>query len=203
MKKLIAIGITFSLLFVSTVIMQQSQAVEINDDSEIKTIKDIGLNPGQINMDEIPVELKAKLQKRINEIDKYFEELADTKVKIDILNRKKRKDALSTEEKSQLNDLEIRFNYLDNNSYKIVGIQKMDSNDAESESGIASTEFDVFVPMPTVYWDSDSQMYVINGSWDWNTTYPDSNVGGPDGFGLRVVQEPISLIEWGTRTFDQ
>lgn len=206
MKKILSMVIIFGMLLCSilanTVVFAEEGSV-INKNQDIESLHDLKLNPGQLNMDEIPDKLRLRLERRIREIDKYLEELSEAKVRVEIMEQKKINDAYSAHNEAILKNAKDRYLYLDNHSYEIAGIIKMEENGHDDLISISSSEFDVTTDKPSVYYEPDMGMYVMLGGWKWNKMYPDSTVGGPDGFGLRNEHERITVIEMGLRTYDE
>ncbi|MCC5911718.1 MAG: hypothetical protein JJT76_14935 [Clostridiaceae bacterium] len=207
MKKNISLVITLVMLFSILVVGSpiNAQVNEKVNQDEI-TFSDLEVGPGPVEMDEIPEDLRKKLESRIKEIDMYFEKLGDAEVELDMLKEKKEVSTFSVEDKIELQNAEEKFQYLEKNSYEIAGLIKLEEEDSDDIFfDIMSDEDDVAITRPSVYWDTDSQMYVINGGWKWNQTYHGKDPGGRDGFGLRVNQERISYPSnaHGLRTYDE
>ncbi|WP_243299725.1 hypothetical protein [Bacillus litorisediminis] len=107
---------------------------------------------------------------------------------------------MTKSQQKEYDELSDRLRELESEDYlKKLGLSKIE-NDPDTNVEIASTINDVDMPKPTMYYDNDMQMYVMTGYWNWNKTYPDSTVGGTDGFALGVAQEQISVFEHGLRT---
>lgn len=169
---------------------------------EITTLNfdDVELSPGDVNLEELPKDLQYKFKKRKEEIDHYFNRLGQLEAQLYNLENLRR-NSITTQELEIYNNTLKEYEYLKNNSLEAVGLTLI-SGGFDTNIETMSVKGDASVPKPTLLYDNDMKMYVLGGSWKWNKYADFNSSGGDDGFGLRVEQESISIIEHGFNTYN-
>ncbi|MDH5163949.1 hypothetical protein P5X88_23720 [Heyndrickxia oleronia] len=178
---------------------QASSLKDTSKDAVNITLDDIKLEPGQADINQLPEELKEKVQDRIKVMDEYFLQLGELENKIANKKAELNNRINVSQNLNELNALQEEYKYIYNNSEIIAGITKVE---IEATIDLQSAYTNVTVPKPTLYYDSDSKMYSLTGTWNWNTNYPDGSVGGLEGFGLRIEQEQITVFQHDLYTWD-
>jgi len=193
-KKLLA-----SLFVLSLILPNQAFA------NETDNFKDLELPAGQVDLSKLPIEFQEKLSKRSEEINDYFEKLEELKIKARLAETEmlsNKKSGSASINKFHIIEINNEIEYYENNSLAIAGLEKLNESFPNTLIQPMSTNSQATVKAPTVYYDNDMSSYVLSSGWNWSTINPDNNNGSWDGFGLRVNQEKVSVLEDHLTTFD-
>lgn len=172
---------------------------------EKENITGMALPAGQVDISKLPVDFQEKLSKRSEEINDYFIKLEELRIQVRLaeegLLNKKLSDSVS-HNNVQILKINEELEYYENNSLAIAGLEKIELVSQEPLIQPFSTSSQASVKAPTTYYDNDTASYVLSSGWSWNAINPDNNNGSWDGFGLRVNQEKVSVLEDHLTTFD-
>ncbi|WP_243299726.1 hypothetical protein [Bacillus litorisediminis] len=76
----------FIVLAVVALMLAFSMTSFANDENkEDITLDDVQLEPGKVDLEKLPKELKEKVKNKVEKVDAYFIELHDTQAKLDYL----------------------------------------------------------------------------------------------------------------------
>lgn len=164
---------------------------------------------GEIELNKNSKALQEKFNMRKIEIDKYLTELSDLNAMINNYEVKvENHEYVSQKEKALYNKNLKEYKRLYENSDEIVGLELLQDEstvETSEEISILSSSSYATMPYPTLYYDNDSQAYVLGGSWKWTIKNNDFNNSGYDAVALRVNHERITVFKdgHGLRTYDR
>ena len=214
MKKLVTLLLSTMFLFSldtfafaadgSTVDPEESVGENVYDDNEKKALLEQRFKVISDYFDTLD-STRAKafgLQKKISKLEQKLSSMKKegTKEGVTIKKLAKEKDIAKKEHQkllSKIKDLEL-------NSEKLAGLKKLtEVTDSDDISVMYSDQGDVYVD-PDLYYDEDSDHYVMHGQYRWKNDAWDADevgdgpVGGYDGFQL-FVDEDIDRYEYEFR----
>lgn len=167
--------------------------------SEKDNFEDLELPAGAVDLNILPTEFQDVLSKRSQEINDYFNYMEKLRIEAKLATTENLGNSIS---KAQIRSINEELEYYENNSASIVGLEKLSEIDGKPLVQPSSNNTQATVKEPTVYYDNDTASYVASSGWNWTTINGDNNNGSWDGFGLRVNQEVVSVLEEHLTLFD-
>ncbi|MFJ7951794.1 hypothetical protein ACIQZG_09730 [Lysinibacillus sp. NPDC096418] len=171
---------------------------------EDSNLDNFNLPVGNVDITELPLEYQETLAKRTKEVDKYFEEIGKLRAEINFkeseIKNQREQGYVTANMFSNLDALNDQLEYFENNSLEMAGLEKIGTQEPQIQPFSNNNQADV--SPPTIYYDADTNSYVLSSGWKWNTINPDNNNSYYDAFGIRVNQEPVSVFSYGISTYD-
>jgi hypothetical protein len=161
-------------------------------------------NDGLVDKDLMSKEERQKYDKRVKEIESYFDKIGRTKAKLNALKRQLKANGKDLTISNEIITIQQELDDLENNIEKNIGLKKISKQDSITTLATAPSDIDMD---GTIYLDVfNPSRYVARGDWDWITSnwqYDRSgtgDVGKLDAFGL-ILDEEIDIYSHSIRTY--